>query len=120
MRKGMSPQRFKADEYLYSVVWSDDDNAYIGRVIEFPSLAAHGDTLEKALREINQVVEFVLEDLAKNGEPVPAPLSKKHFSGKLNLRMPPHLHRQLSAEAAREGVSLNQWITMKLSSRCAV
>jgi predicted HicB family RNase H-like nuclease len=116
----VNDERYRATEYLYSVVWSDEDNAFIGRVVEFPSLAAHGDTLEKALHEINQVVEFVLDDLAENGERIPEPLSKKHFSGKLNVRMPSHLHRQLSVEAEREGVSLNQWITMKLASQCKV
>jgi predicted HicB family RNase H-like nuclease len=108
--------RYEAKEYSYNVAWSDEDEAFLGRVVEFPSLAAHGDTLEDALHEINQVVELVLEDLAENGEPIPEPISKKHFSGKLNLRMPSHLHRQLSIEADREGVSLNQWITMKLAS----
>ena len=108
--------RHKSEEYLYSVAWSDDDAAFIGRVAEFPSLAAHGATLEKALHEINQVVGFVLEDLAESGEPSPEPLSKKRFSGKLNVRMPSQLHRQLAVEAEREGVSLNQLITMKLAS----
>ncbi|MBX3296853.1 MAG: toxin-antitoxin system HicB family antitoxin [Acidobacteria bacterium] len=33
------------------------------------------------------------------------------------LRMPQQLHRRLSLEAEREGISLNQWINAKLSSR---
>lgn len=111
-----SDHRYEAKEYSYNVAWSEEDAAFIGRVAEFPSLAAHGDTLEGSLHEINQTVQFVLEDLAESGEPIPEPISKKHFSGKLNVRMPSHLHRQLSVEAAREGVSLNQWITIKLAS----
>lgn len=31
--------------------------------------------------------------------------------------MPQQLHRRLSLEAEREGISLNQWINAKLSSR---
>lgn len=109
-------KQFKAEEYSFSVVWSEDDKAFIGRVIEFPSLAAHGDTQEKALREIRNVVEFVLEDLATEGEEIPVPLSKRNFSGKLNVRMPKGLHRQLTAESDREGVSLNHWINTKLAT----
>ena len=110
---------FKAEEYTYNVMWSDEDDAFIGRVVEFPSLAAHGDTLEGALKEITSVVGSVLEDLKESGEPAPEPLTKRRFSGKLNLRLPSHLHRQLTIEAKREGTTLNQWINMKLASKDA-
>ena len=109
-------RQFTAEQYCYSVVWSEDDMAFIGRVIEFPSLAAHGDTQEKALLEIRNVIEFVIEDLTAEGEEVPVPLSRRNFSGKLNVRMPKGLHRQLAAESEREGVSLNNWINTKLAT----
>lgn len=108
--------KYEAEDYLYSVVWSADDKAFIGRVLEFPSLAAHGNTQEKALREIRSVVRYALEDLADSRELAPEPLSKRRFSGTLNLRMPKHLHRQLAIEAAQEGVSLNHWINTKLAA----
>jgi predicted HicB family RNase H-like nuclease len=108
--------RYKAEEYSFSVVWSEEDACFIGRVDEFPSLAAHGSTQEKALREIRHVVEYVLEDLAAEKESPPVPLSKRPFSGKLNVRMPKTLHRRLAAESEREGVSLNNWINTKLAS----
>lgn len=111
---------FRAEDYAYSVMWSDEDGAFVGRVAEFASLAAHGSTQEKALREIRKVVEFVIEDIRGAGEQLPEPLSKRRFSGKLNLRMPAYLHRQLSMEAEREGVSLNQWINTKLSRNLAL
>lgn len=110
----------RADEYLYNVAWSEEDKVFVGRIVEFPSLAAHGDTLEEALLEIKKVVEFVLADMAASGETMIEPLSRRHYSGRLNLRMPPQLHRQLSTEAERQKVSLNQWITMKLSSNATV
>ena len=99
-----------------SFAWSDDDRSFIGRVVEFPSLAAHGETLDAALREINKVVKYVLADLAENNEPIAAPLSKRRDSGRLNVRLTPQLHRRLLAEAASEGVSLDQLLTIKLSS----
>lgn len=106
---------FRAEEYFYTVTWSDEDEAYIGRVAEFESLAAHGDTQQSALQEITQVVGIVLEDLQQSGEEIPTPFSKRHFSGKLNLRMPEYLHRHLAMEASQQGISLNQWINLKLS-----
>jgi predicted HicB family RNase H-like nuclease len=106
---------FKAEEYSYTVAWSDEDNAFVARVTEFPSLAAHGRTREKALREVTEVVDAVLADLKSSLEDVPAPLGKRQFSGKLNVRMPRDLHRRLAAESAAQGVSLNNWINAKLS-----
>ncbi len=105
----------RAEEYSYTVAWSEDDGAFIGRVSEFPSLAAHGSTQEKALREIRDVVAFVLEDLATEKEPIPEPLGKRHYSGKLNLRMSKELHRRLSLESSTQGVSLNALINTKLA-----
>lgn len=56
----------RLEDYCYSVAWSEEDQVYIGRVTEFPSLAAHGSEQEDALREIRTVVNYVLEDLAKS------------------------------------------------------
>lgn len=106
---------YRPEDYAYNVMWSEADQAYIGRVVEFASLAAHGASPIAALQEIVDVVRYVLEDLAESGEAMPPPLSKRPFSGNLRLRMPEELHRTLAIEAARQHVSLNQWINLKLS-----
>ncbi|PKL77057.1 MAG: toxin-antitoxin system HicB family antitoxin [Candidatus Melainabacteria bacterium HGW-Melainabacteria-1] len=106
----------QADHYLFSVGWSAEDQAFIARVAEFPSLATHGDTQELALGELKQVLMTVLEDLMDSGEPIPVPLGDRTYSGRLNLRMSNYLHRQLAIEAAQQGVSLNQVINLKLAS----
>lgn len=109
-------RQFNTRDYIYSVVWSEEDEAFIGRVLEFPSLAAHGSTQAKALSEIQLVVQHAFEDLQDSGEEVPEPLNKRRYSGKLNVRLPKYLHRQLAIEAAEEGVSLNQLISTKLAA----
>jgi predicted HicB family RNase H-like nuclease len=113
IRQPSSPV-FKAEDYFYSVVWSEEDEAFIGRVAEFPSLAAHGPTLQKGLRETIVVVEGTLEDLAESGEAMPVPFSKRSYSGRINVRMPEHLHRRLAMEAEQQSLSLNRWINTKL------
>ncbi len=106
---------YRAEDYHYSVAWSDEDEAFIGRAAEFSSLAAHGNTLAKALQEIKTLVEDAMEDL-EAGEMRPTPFSKRSFSGRLNVRMPEHVHRRLAMEAEQQGVSLNRWINAKLET----
>jgi predicted HicB family RNase H-like nuclease len=103
------------NEYQFIVEWEPDDQVFVARVTEFPSLAAHGESQEEALREMRDLVDAVVADLKANGEPVPEPLCLRQYSGKLNLRMPPDMHRRLTAEAERRGVSLNQLINLKLA-----
>lgn len=105
----------RPEEYSYNVGWSEEDEAYVARVMEFPSLAAHGDSQENALREIRKVVDIVIKDLAVEGEPIPAPFGKRRYSGKLNLRMSQELHRRLALDAELQGVSLNTLINTKLA-----
>ena len=106
----------KVEQYLYSVGWSEDDDAFVARVAEFPSLAAHGETQEAAIIEIKNVVEFVLKDLSESKEQIPEPFGKRSFSGKLVLRMPEYMHRQLALEAMQQGISLNQLLNLKFKA----
>ena len=111
----VKPQKNRAEDYSYTVAWSDEDDAFVARVTEFPSLAAHGKSQEKALRELRGVVGYVLEDLAESREPIPEPLARRNYSGKLNLRMSKELHRRLALESTTQGVSLNALINTKLA-----
>lgn len=113
VEKGNLP---RVDQYLYSVGWSEEDKSFVARVAEFSSLAAHGETQEDALREIKEVVGFVLNDLIESKEPIPEPFGKRSFSGKLVLRMPEYMHRQLVLEAMQQGISLNQLLNLKLEA----
>ena len=44
---------------------------------------------------------------------------RRQFSGKFNVRIPPELHAAISAAAAADGKSLNQWVTEELRERVA-
>ena len=85
-------------------------------VWSFPSLAAHGDTIEEALREIAHVVGESVKWMQEEGETVPEPLGLKKFKGHLTLRIPPEKHRELAIRCAEEGVSLNRFILSRLSA----
>jgi predicted RNase H-like HicB family nuclease len=65
----------KIHKYEYRVSWSEADEAYIARVVEFPSPTTHGNTPQQAISELHFVVEEVVKDLEENGESVPIPIS---------------------------------------------
>lgn len=104
----------KNDRYTYRVTWSEEDNEYVGLCAEFPSLSWLASIPEAALRGIRKVVAEVVAELEANGEPVPAPIATKQYSGKFLVRVPPELHRRLALEAAEAGVSLNRIASEKL------
>ena len=107
---------YDVSHYTYHVQWSPEDEAFIARVAEFKSLAAHSEvSQEAALGELKEVVRVVLEDLASSNEPIPAPHALKEYSGRFNVRMAPDLHRELAAEAEHQNVSLNHLVVTKLS-----
>jgi predicted HicB family RNase H-like nuclease len=92
-------------QYRYSVQWSTEDQEFVATVLEFPSLSWLNEDQFEALRGIQRLVSDVIDVLNRSGEPVPLPIATQLFSGRLNLRVPPELHRKLAIEAANHGVS---------------
>jgi predicted HicB family RNase H-like nuclease len=103
------------DRYTYRVIWSEEDEEYVGLCSEFPSLSWLASTPEEALRGIRTVVAEVVHDLTAGGEAAPEPLTTRAYSGKFLVRVPPELHRRLAIEAAEAGVSLNRLASAKLA-----
>jgi len=104
------------DRYTYRVIWSDEDEQFVGLCAEFPSLSWLACSPDKALRGIIKVAAKVVKDMKTNGEPVPEPICSRRYSGKFVVRVPPEIHRRLALEAAEEDISLNRLISTKLSS----
>jgi len=103
------------DKYTYRVVWSGEDQEYVGFCAELPSLSWLSRTPEAALRGIRRVVKEAVRDMTSSGESVPEPISTKTFRGELRVRLPPTLHKRLAIEAAEGRRSLNRLIVDKLT-----
>ncbi len=105
----------KNDRYTYRVIWSEEDNEYVGLCVEFPSLSWLAGNPEAALKGIRKVVADVVKDMRDNGESVPEPIACRRYSGKFMVRIPPEVHRTLAIKAAESGISLNRFASSKLS-----
>lgn len=107
--------KHEKDKYAYRVLWSEEDQEYVGLCSEFPSLSWLESTQEKTLKGIRKIVAECVLDLKTNGEEVPQAISVRNFSGKFMVRIPPEVHRQLAVQAADAGVSLNRVASAKLA-----
>jgi len=105
----------KVDKYTYRVMWSEEDQEYVGLCSEFPSLSWLKASPEAALKGIRALVKSTVKDMIENGEQAPEPIAVKKFSGKFMVRVPPEVHRHLALEAAESGVSLNRLASAKLA-----
>lgn len=101
--------------YTYRVTWSEEDQEFVGLCAEFPSLSFLDQNMGAALEGIVDLVGAVVSDMAQNGETIPEPIAEKQYSGKFQVRIPPQQHRMLAIKAAEEGVSLNRYISAKLT-----
>ena len=104
------------DHYAYRVIWSAEDDEYVGLCSEFPSLSWLEPTPDEAFSGIRRVVAEVLEDMLEDGETPPEPIADRSYSGNFMVRVPPELHRALALRAAEEGVSLNRLVSARLAN----
>src|SRR5262245_32007091 len=104
----------KPPEYLKRpygrVVVPESDGIFRAEIIEFPGCIAVGDTAAEALTNLESVAQSWLQATIAKGLHVPEPVESAEYSGKLVVRLPKTLHKKAAYAAAREGVSLNQFI----------
>ena len=92
------------------VVVPESDGTFRAEIVEFPGCIAVGDTAAEALANLESVAESWLQATIAKGLRVPEPIENTEFSGKLVVRLPKTLHKKAAHAAARDGVSLNQFI----------
>src|SRR5574337_570427 len=110
----------KQPKYPKQVFWSDEDEGYIAIAPDLPGSSAFGESEAEALQELDAAIAGWIAAAKAIGNPVPPPSTpSKQHSGKLLVRMPRTLHRDLAEDARREEVSLNQYVVFVLSKRAS-
>jgi predicted RNase H-like HicB family nuclease len=72
----------ESDRYLKVVEWSDEDQKYIGTCLELFGGGCHGKDEAKVYKELCGIVDWVIEDEKKDGDPLPEPTLRKKIAGK--------------------------------------
>lgn len=102
-------------DYNIRVTWSEEDELYIARCLEFRGVAAHGDTPEEAVGECAVALEGMVEAYTERGWELPTPFPVHNYSGKLSLRIGASLHEQVADRAQEEGLSINSLLQQAVS-----
>ena len=97
--------------YIGEVTYDADTKLLHGQVLGLKDVITfQGTTLKEIEKAFHESVDDYLAWCKERGEK-----PEKTFSGKLNLRMSPDLHAHLALQAAKKGISLNEFINEKLT-----
>lgn len=96
----------------------EDGGGFLATVPSLPGCMSDGETQEEALINVRDAIKCWIETAEELGREIPLEdgyKSEDDYSGKLSLRIPKSLHKQVTDIASKEGCSINQLIMMYIS-----
>ena len=97
--------------YESVIRYSDEDDTFVGEVINTRDiLIFEGSNVSEVEASFHAVVNEYIDDCRAESKE-----RDKPFSGQFIMRIKPELHRELFAKAKKAGLSLNAFISKKLS-----
>ncbi len=96
----------------------EDGGGFLATVPSLPGCMSDGETQEEALINVRDAIKCWLETAEELGREIPLEdgyKSEDDYSGKLSLRIPKSLHKQVTDISSKEGCSINQLIMMYIS-----
>ena len=105
------------------VIYKIPDEEGGGYIAYIEELGKHvftgsGDTIEEAMQHLESIKKEMFQYYIDSGEYLPEPKqdSAHVFSGRLTLRIPKTLHRELATRASLNDMSMNSYINYLLST----
>jgi predicted RNase H-like HicB family nuclease len=102
------------------VVRGDQAEGFLAEAPELQGCVTAGETPAEAMEMLRDAMAAWLETAIERGIEIPVPAADQDYSGRILMRVPKTLHRQLIEQAREQGVSLNQWLLTLLSTRSVV
>ena len=102
--------------YLGSVAYSEKDNVFFGKVEGINGLVNfEGESVRELTDAFHEAVDDYLAYCEDEGiEP------EKSYTGVLNVRLKPTIHRQIALLAKQAGMSINSYIKETLEEKAAM
>ena len=98
------------------VIKGAEGSGFLAEASELPGCFATGVSETEALERLRHAIRAWIRTALENGDTVPEskPDQEPQFSGRMLVRMPRSLHRDLARWADEEGVSMNQLVVTTL------
>jgi len=94
----------------------DGERVFEARIKELPDVVDYGDSAQEAYSLATDTIIGTAEAFSRLGRIFPLPAEESNeYSGRVTLRIPKTMHRQLAMSADFDGVSLNTYIVQALS-----
>lgn len=104
----------KQTDYKLEII-CDENNDYLAYYPQLSGCFAKDKSLEKAIELVKQKKKAWIEKAMNTGEQIPPIDDTDNYSGQFKLRLPKSLHKALTENAKKEGISLNQYCVYLLS-----
>ena len=105
--------------YKIEILREEEGTGYVFHCPELPGCITSAENVEEGMRLIEDAKKCWITACLEDGIPVPEPSSCESYSGQFKLRIPKSLHKSLSENSKREGISMNQYCLYLLSKNNA-
>lgn len=110
----------KSQEYLKEpytrILIPDGEGGFSAEILEFPGCFSEGRTADEAMSNLEESVLAWIEACNDEGTPIPKPFMNQGYGGRIALRLPKSLHRQIARMAERDGTSINQLLVAAIGA----
>jgi predicted RNase H-like HicB family nuclease len=111
------PEEYLKEPYSRILIPDEESGTYTAVILEFPGCIAQGNTPQEAYEHLEDAAKDWIEAALDLKQEIPSPSQSVSFGGRILLRLPKSLHRQLALIAEKEGISLNQFIVSALAEK---
>ena len=81
---------------------------YIIRVNELPGICTHNEDLNEGMKGIGEAIQCAIEIYQEKGEPIPEPIDKNQYKGRISYRTDSKRHWLIARTAKLRHKSINK------------
>ncbi|MFA5480374.1 MAG: type II toxin-antitoxin system HicB family antitoxin [Candidatus Muiribacteriota bacterium] len=109
----MSKNILKYKNFKAEIFYAEEDNVFYGKILGINDMITfEGQSVNELKKEFKTSAEEYIKICEETGKKI-----KKSYTGNLNIRIKPELHKKLAEISQEMGISLNALINKKLEQK---